>query len=93
MICKPVASEAAAAQVGEPVTVLPLEAQVYCSISDANWSKAGAHRQHTHLKQSEEFFCRSTDGMSVGFTHDTGCASFRLAVIQAVVSYRTECQS
>jgi hypothetical protein len=25
--------------------VVPLEAQVYCSISDANWSKAGAHRQ------------------------------------------------
>lgn len=51
---------------GEPVTVLPLEAQGYCSISDANWSKAGAHRQQTHLKQSEESFCRSTDGMSVG---------------------------
>lgn len=39
--CKPLASTAAA-QAGEHVTALLLEAQVYCSISDVNWCKAGA---------------------------------------------------
>jgi hypothetical protein len=50
---------------GEPVTALLLEAQTYCSISARQLEQSWGTPSAQSLKQSEESFCQSTDGMSV----------------------------